>query len=138
MAVNLHLGIAVQGFVVEAYLANQLTDVATSHRKPPVLRLRLAKLQYVVDQTPQPFGTLLDHGHLPAGVLRQAAVLKQVVDGTEDECQRCAQFVGDICKEPQALLVHLLLLLTLAPLQFEGIAERQLPLVRPHQQRNCC
>lgn len=31
MAVNLHLGIAVQGFVVEAYLAHKLSDVATCH-----------------------------------------------------------------------------------------------------------
>ena len=40
--------------------------------------------------------------------------------------------MGDIGEESQPLLVHRLFLLTLPPFQFEGIAQRELALVRPY------
>ena len=62
-------------------------------------------------------------------LLRKAVVFHQVVERSEDERQRSTQFVCDVGEEAQALLIHLLFLLTLSSLQFQGIAQRQFPFV---------
>ena len=60
---------------------------------------------------------------------RQTLVVHQVVDGTKDERQRRAQFVGDIGEEAQTFLVEFLFLEALALLEFERTLERQPSLV---------
>ena len=112
---ELYAWIAEEFLVVQAYFPDKRSQVAACHGESSVLRLRLSEFQYLAGQVVQPLGTLLNHLHLAAAAVSQAAVGGKVVQGAEDERQRCAQFVGNVGEEAQPLLVQLLLLPVLHP-----------------------
>ena len=120
---GLYARVAVQFLEVQADFAHEVAHVATRHGEPPVLRFGLTELQDAVDEIAQALCVGEDGAHTAAVVLRQSAVVLQVFKWSENESERCAQFVGHIGEEAQPLLVEFLSLHVFLFLQFERVLQ---------------
>ena len=109
----------VQLFEIQPNIHHEFAQIALGYCQSAVLGFGLSELQYLVDEVTQAASTLMNQFHLSAVVLWHVAVVGQVFQRTENQCERRAQFVSDVGKEVEAFFVQFLFLYTLAAFQFQ-------------------
>jgi ligand-binding sensor domain-containing protein len=100
-----------QFLVLQRNLMHGIHYVCLHYTKPTVVGLRLSEFQYLSNQFIQSHRTLMYHRQLMLHSLRNIRRMRDVVERTENQRKRSAEFMSDISKEAQALLVEFLFLL---------------------------
>ncbi len=124
-----HVGFAVQFLIFQTYLMHSVHDVSLLHTQRTVVGLRLAEFQYLRDKLVESHCTLMNYRQLVLGSLGDVGRMREVVERTENESERSAQFVRYVSEESQAVFIVLAVFLMVYFFHVEHIFQSHMAVV---------